>query len=139
MATTGRRAKPKSGWPLSLVGIVQAGFPAPGDELAAQQLSIDDLLISNPAATYLMRVTGLSMKNIGIFEGDLIVVDRSKTAKNGDIVVVFIEQGFSLKRLRRDASGLQLVAEHERMPPIRVSSGDDFTVWGVVTGVVRQL
>lgn len=124
---------------LTLVGTVQAGFPMPADGDSLQEVSIDSMLVKNPTSTFLMRVVGLSMKNIGIYEGDIIAVDRSLTPKSGDIVVVYIEQAFTLKRLKLIGKKIWLVAENEQMPALAVEQTDSFEVWGVVTGLARQL
>ena len=80
---------------------VQAGFPSPADDFAEKELNLHDLVVSCPAATFFVRVEGDSMKDANIFSGDILVVDRSKTASSGKIVIAVVNGEFTVKRLEK--------------------------------------
>lgn len=116
----------------------QAGFPAPGDDQIERVLDINDLVVHNPASTFFVRVEGDSMIGAGIFSGDVLVVDRSFTPKDGSIVVAAVYGEMVVKRLSAKKGTHLLVSENEAYEPITVSQNDDCHVWGVVVGSVRQ-
>lgn len=119
--------------------LVNAGFPSPAEDHIEQTLDITELLVTNPPATFYLRVSGDSMINAGIFEKDILVVDRSLTAQHGDIVVAQINEDFTVKRFYTRDLELILYPENPKYQPIVIKEGDEFTVFGVVTSVVRQL
>ncbi|MCA9358961.1 translesion error-prone DNA polymerase V autoproteolytic subunit [Candidatus Kaiserbacteria bacterium] len=116
-----------------------AGFPAPGDDLVEQPLDLNDLLIDNPSATFFVRVAGDSMEGAKIFDGDILVVDRSVEAVAGKIVVAAVYGELVVKRLQKTKSGLALVSENESYSPIFIDDVEECYVWGVVIGGVRVL
>lgn len=116
-----------------------AGFPSPGDDLVEQPLDLNDLLIDNPTATFFVRVSGDSMEGAKIFEGDILVVDRSVEAVSGKIVVAAVYGELVVKRLEKTKSGLALVSENESYSPILIDEMEDCFIWGVVIGDVRVL
>jgi len=119
--------------------LIRAGFPSPAEDHIEQTLDITELIVTNPPATFYLKVTGESMVDAGILEGDILVVDRSKTAKHGDIVVAELNTEFTVKRLYFRDSKVILQAESKFHDSIFVKQSDDFNVFGVVSGVVRQL
>lgn len=116
-----------------------AGFPSPGDDLVEQPLDLNDLLVDNPTATFFVRVSGDSMEGARIFDGDVLVVDRSIEAKSGLIVVAAVYGELVVKRLQKIESGLALVSENENYGPILVDEDDGCFIWGVVTGSARVI
>ncbi len=116
-----------------------AGFPAPGDDLVERPLDLNDLLIDNPSATFFVRVAGDSMEGARIFDGDILVVDRSVTPKDGLIVVAAVYGELVVKRLKQRGSELALVSENKAYSPIVVNEADDCFIWGVVVGSVRVI
>jgi DNA polymerase V len=116
----------------------QAGFPAPGDDLVRDELNVHDLLVKHPESTFFVRVEGDSMEGAGIFSGDVLVIDRSVEPKNGHIVVAVVDGGLVVKRVRVTSEGMSLVSENAAYAPIVVSPESECTVWGVVTGSIRQ-
>ncbi len=116
----------------------QAGFPSPGDDQIEKVLDINDLVVRHPASTFFVRVAGDSMTGAGIFEGDVLVVDRSLTPKDGSIVVAAVYGEMVVKRLKAVGNTHILASENENYEPITVSGNDDCFVWGVVVGSVRQ-
>jgi DNA polymerase V len=118
---------------------VQAGFPTPAEELGSQDLSLDELLIKRPPATFFMRVQGESMRDAGIFNGDLLVVDRSLEPKLNDIVVAYVDGDFTLKRLQEKTHDkIVLAPENSLYEPIVITGDQEAMIWGVVTSVVHQ-
>lgn len=116
----------------------QAGFPAPGDDLIERVLDINDLVVKHPASTFFVRVEGDSMVGAGIFSGDVLVVDRSLTPKDGSIVVAAVYGEMVVKRLQARGNSYVLASENEQYAPIEVAGNDDCFLWGVVVGSVRQ-
>ncbi len=114
-----------------------AGFPAPGDDMVEKALDVNDLLVKNPASTFFVRVQGDSMEGVGIFSGDILVVDRSVEARSGKIVVAAVNGELVVKRLSTENGQLLLVSENEAYAPIVVGESEECFVWGVVTGSAR--
>lgn len=116
-----------------------AGFPAPGDDLVERPLDLNDLLVENPTATFYVRVTGDSMEGARIFDGDVLVVDRSIEPKDGLIVVVAVYGELVVKRLKKTSSGFTLVSENEHYAPLSIDDEEGCFIWGVVIGSARIL
>lgn len=117
---------------------VQAGFPSPAEDYLDRTLDLNELLITHPAATFFVRVTGDSMQNAGIFSGDILVVDRSLTASDNKIVVAVVGNEFTVKRLRIHGGKIRLVPENSAYPILEIKEESDFQVWGVVTYVIHK-
>ena len=121
-----------------LVSQVSAGFPSPADDYLDGDLDLHDYLVKKPAATFLVRATGKSMSGIGIFEGDVLVVDRSGKAIDRSIIIACINGDCFVKRLRINTTSMWLEAAHGDYSPILIGEHLDFTIWGVVVGVARK-
>ena len=119
-------------------GKVPAGFPSPADDHIEQHLDLNDLLISKPEATFLVRASGESMIQAGIFNQDILVVDRSRSAKHGDIVVASLDGELLVKRLFKHSGKLKLVSENLQFPEILISRDEELMIWGVVTYVIHK-
>ena len=117
--------------------MVSAGFPSPADD-THETFDIVSHIIRHPAATFFMRVAGDSMMDAGIFDGDLIVVDRSLEVKSGDIVVAILNGEFTIKRFWRSGSRIELVPENPKFRKIVLNEDMEFDVWGVVTGTYKS-
>lgn len=125
--------------PLPLAGCrVRGGFPSPADDYIEKSLDLHDYLCYNRNSTFYARVEGDSMKGAGIDDGDLIVIDKSLPAKSGDIVVVRLEDEFTVKRLKLSPGRMTLQAENDRYPVIEITGDTDCQVWGVVLGAVKK-
>jgi len=119
---------------------IRAGFPSPADDHLDKTLDLNDLMISNPPATFFVKVEGDSMTGIGMFPGDLLVIDRSKEPADGKIIIAALDGELTVKRIKRlNNDTIRLDAENENYASITVSEEQDFKVWGVVTGVIRSL
>lgn len=116
---------------------VPAGFPSPATEYLGDTLDLNEYLIQNPTASFFAKVEGDSMIGAGIFEGDLLVIDKSINAKHKDIVIASVNDEFTVKRLDT-RNGIQLIAENKDYAPIKLTGEMEFAIWGVVTGVVRK-
>ena len=115
-----------------------AGFPAPGDDQVEKMLDINDLVVENPASTFFVRVEGDSMEGVGIFGGDVLVVDRSKETKDGTIVVAAVNGEMVVKRVSLREGQQLLLSENDAYDPIVVGEDEECFIWGVVVGSVRQ-
>ncbi len=118
---------------------VKAGFPSPAEDYAEQHLDLNTHLISRPAATFFLRVSGDSMINAGIFNGDLLIVDRSINATPGKIVIAAVNGELTVKRLEKTKEGTFLVAENNHYKPIKLEESDYIYIWGVVLYNIHAL
>jgi DNA polymerase V len=116
-----------------------AGFPSPGDDLVEQPLDLNDLLVENESATFFIKVSGDSMEGAKIFDGDVLVVDRSIQARSGHIVVAAVYGELVVKRLKQYNNSLSLISENEDYEPITIDDTEGCFIWGVVTGSARIL
>jgi DNA polymerase V len=117
---------------------VQAGFPSPADDHLERSLDLNEHLVSNPAATFFVRVQGNSMKDAGIVDGDTLIVDRSVTPKDRQIVIAMLDGEFTVKRLRKRGKRVFLEAENPEFAPIEIGENQELTIWGVVTFVIHR-
>ena len=114
-----------------------AGFPSPGDDVVEETLDLNDLLIDNPTATFFVRVAGDSMEGAKIFDGDVLVVDRSIEPCHGQVVVAAVYGELVVKRLHKTPESSSLVSGNEAYEPINITGADDCFIWGVVVGSAR--
>jgi len=117
---------------------VPCGFPSPADDYLESPIDLNEHLIRRPAATFFVRAKGESMVGAGIFDGDLIVIDRSIDAQHGHIVLASINGEFTLKRLIKNGVNMILQPENSKHSPIVVNEESDFKVWGVVAHSIRK-
>ncbi len=117
---------------------ISAGFPSPAEDFIEKRLSLDELLVFRPTATFFIRVKGDSMKNAGIHSDDILVVDRSLESRDGSIVVAILNGEFLVKRLKKNKMSLWLFPENPNFSPLPIKETDDFEVWGVVTSVIHR-
>lgn len=118
---------------------VSAGFPSPADDYLDENLNLHEYLVQRPAATFFLRAAGDSMAGIGIQDGDLLVVDRSLTARPGAVVIAALDGDLTVKRLERRGGAMVLAAANERYPPIPLNGCDDLVIWGVVVYAIHAL
>jgi len=118
---------------------VSAGFPSPADDFKELRISIDQEVVRNEEATFYARVSGVSMQEAGLDDGDLLVIDRSLEPQNDKIAVCFIDGSFTVKRLKVDVDCVYLMSENKNYKPIKVSEGDELLIWGIVTYVVKKV
>jgi DNA polymerase V len=119
--------------------LMPSGFPSPAADHTQKRIDLNDHLIRNKEATFIFKVKGDSMVGAGIYEGDALVIDRSIEAKHNNIVLAVLNNEFTVKRLYRRGGVVKLVAENNLYPPIVVKSGEELSVWGVVTYNLHKL
>lgn len=132
----------RADWPLVLPyydGCVSAGFPSPAEDYVETPLDLNEFLIQNKAATFLMRVDGDSMKDAGILDGDLLIVDRAAKPGSGSVVVVAVNGEYTVKRLRRTPEGVWLDPANSRFQPMQVATDEELHVFGVVKHAIHTL
>jgi len=117
---------------------VEAGFPSPADDHMERGIDLNEELIRNPAATFLVRVKGESMRDAGIHAGDVLIVDKSLTPTDRKIVVAMIDGNFTVKRFRKRGEQVFLEAENPEFPPIEVTEGQELSIFGVVSYIIHQ-
>jgi DNA polymerase V len=118
---------------------INAGFPSPAQDYIDKALDMNEHLIKNETATFIVKVASLSMLNAGIDINDELIVDRSLDAKHGDIVVALIDNDFTVKRLMIDDKGQWLKAENPDYKDIHLLDGQELLIWGVVTCIIKMI
>ncbi len=126
---------------LALAPNIKAGFPSPADDYLRDSLDFNRDLIKNPEATFYGRVSGDSMRDAGINEGDIAVIDRSLQPTDGDVIVAYVNEEFTIKYLdltHKEEGYIELRPANPDYSPIRIDSTDNFRVWGVVVWTIKQ-
>jgi DNA polymerase V len=118
---------------------ISAGFPSPAEDFKQQRLSLDKELIKNKEATFFARVSGQSMIGAGLDDNDLLVIDRSLEPSNNKIAVCFLDGEFTVKRLKVDRDEVWLQPENPNYPIIKITSENNFIIWGIVTNVIKKV
>ena len=119
--------------------IVPCGFPSPADDHLEDDIDLVSHLVSRPAATFVMQVSGDSMEGAGIFSGDYVVIDKSIETQPGQIVVAVLNGDMTLKRFERRAGRYYLTSTNpQKYKPIQLCEENPPEIWGVVVGVVRK-
>ena len=120
---------------------IKAGFPSPAQDYLTDSIDLNKELIRRKETTFLARVSGNSLMEAGINDGDLVVIDKSLEVKDGDFVVAFIDGEFTLKEFRRDEENncAWLIPHNKQFEPIKVNEENDFMIWGVLTYTIKQL
>jgi DNA polymerase V len=122
-----------------LPNLTATGFPSPADDYVERQLDLNEHLVRNRQATFFLRVRGDSMIGAGIYDGDLLIVDRSLKATHKKIVVAVVQGELLVKRLLHVDKKIFLAAENPSYAPIEVTSELGFEVWGVVTHAIHEV
>ena len=117
---------------------VSAGFPSPAQDYIDKKIDMNEHLISNECATFIVKVGSLSMKNAGIDIDDELIVDRSLDAKHDDIVVALVDNDFTVKRLKIEQHRTWLKAENPDYDDIHLKDGQQLIIWGVVTFILKK-
>ena len=123
---------------IPLIGGVKAGFPSPAQDFIAQAIDLNKYIRKHPAATYFAVVNRVSM-DTDLSEGDLLVVDRSLDPQDGKIAVCFVDGEFTVKKIRIEKDRCLLVPSNPDYPVIEVNKDNDFTIWGIVTYVIKKV
>jgi DNA polymerase V len=118
---------------------ISAGFPSPADDFLDLSIDLNKELIKNPSATFYGRVRGDSMKDAGLENGDLLIIDKSLEPVDNKIAVCFIDGEFTVKRIKIEADSVWLIAENKNYQPIKVTEDNEFLIWGIVTTVIKSV
>jgi DNA polymerase V len=118
---------------------VAIGFGSPADDSGVTRLDLNDILIKHPQATFLMRVAGAAMREAGIDDGDVVLVDRAITPTHGHVVIAVVDDEFVCRRLFKQGSDIRLQAAELSTTDIVPDEGQDFQVWGVVTNAIKSM
>ena len=116
---------------------VAAGFPSPAEDFAVNKIDLTARLITHPHATFLLKVSGESMRDAGIFNGDTLVVNKAIKPRHGQIVVAVVDGEFTVKQLYQRAGRVKLLPANATYPEIRPKDGQILEIWGVVTASVK--
>lgn len=122
-----------------LRGAVPAGFPSPADDYIEGRVSLDEHLVRHKESTFFMRVAGDSMMGLGIFDGDLLVVDRAMPATHGCVIIAVVDGEFTVKQLIDTSRGQLLRAAHPDYPDVHIKPEQDLSIWGVVQWNVHKV
>lgn len=118
---------------------IRAGFPSPAMDFVDLSIDLNRHLIRHPSSTFYARVKGDSMRDAGINDGDLLIIDKSLNPHNNNIAVCYVDGEFTLKRLLVEKNTCWLMPENDQYPPIQISEDNDFFVWGILTYVIKKI
>jgi len=118
---------------------ISAGFPSPADDFKNKRISLDEELINDVNTTYYARVSGESMIGAGLDNNDLLVIDKSISAKDGKIAVCYVDGEFTVKRLKITKECVYLMPENDKYKPIKVTKDKQLLIWGIVTYVIKKV
>ena len=118
---------------------ISAGFPSPADDFKEVRISLDNELVKNKESTFYARVSGDSMLNAGLSDGDLIIIDRSLNPENGKIAVCFLDGEFTVKRIKKVKNKVYLVPENSKYKIIELKEENELRIWGIVRYVIKKI
>ncbi len=120
------------------ISFISAGFPSPAEDFTEISISLDKHLIQNPAATFMAYANGSSMLNAGIHHGDILIIDRSLNARDGDIIIAMLYGEFTVKQLSIVNNAFFLIPKNPEYLPVKILDDMDFEIWGVVIYSIRK-
>lgn len=123
--------------PFMDVGI-SAGFPSPADDFLQLTIDLNAYLVKHRDTTFFAKVKGHSMKNAGIYDGDLLVIDKSLEPQDGKIAICQIDGEFTVKRIKKEKDVVWLIAENEDFQPIKVTADNELMIWGIVVHSIKS-
>ncbi len=116
---------------------ISAGFPSPADDFIELTIDLNKHLIKHKDSTFFAKVKGHSMKNAGIFDGDLLVIDKSLAPQDGKIAICQIDGEFTVKRIKIEKDIVWLIAENVDYKPIKVTEENELMIWGIVVYSIK--
>ena len=116
---------------------ISAGFPSPADDFIELTIDLNRELIKHKDSTFFAKVKGNSMKNAGIFDGDLLIIDKSLEPQGGKIAICQIDGDFTVKRIKKENDVVWLIAENEDYKPIKVTEENELMIWGIVIHSIK--
>lgn len=117
---------------------LRAGFPSPAEDFSEVSIDLNVELIKHPASTFFCRVSGDSMQDMGINDGDLLVIDKSLEPQDGKVAVCYIDGDFTLKEIKIEKDCCWLIPANKDFSPIKVTADNEFLVWGIVTHAIKS-
>ena len=133
---TGRLAPTTGFFSLTVLGTVEAGFPSPAEEETADLMNLDEYLIEKREATFMLKVSGDSMLDAGILPGDLVLVERGREPRDGDIVVAEVDHEWTMKYFKKQDGRIILMPANKKYPPIIPKA--ELKIAAVVRSVIRK-
>jgi len=121
-----------------MAGGVAAGFPSPAEDFSELKISLDQTLVKNREATFYARVSGQSMQDAGLDDGDILVIDRSLEPRDGKIAICYLDNAFTVKRIKLEKDCVYLMPENNQYKPIKVTVDNDLIIWGIVTYIIKK-
>lgn len=121
-----------------LLSEIAAGFPSPADDYIDKKIDLNEQLISNKTATFLVRAYGDSMLDANINQGDILIVDRAMDAHHNSIIIAIFNGELTVKRLKHQNGRLYLAPENPEYPKLEITEATSFEVWGVVTYIIHK-
>ena len=120
------------------IPFISAGFPSPVEDYREHSISLDKYIIQNPAATFMAYANGNSMERVGIYHRDILIIDRSLSARNGDVIIALINGEFMVKQISIIDGHLFFIPGDMKYAPVKITSEMGFEVWGVVAFSIRN-
>ena len=120
------------------ISSISAGFPSPAEDFSELSISLDKHLIQNPSATFMAYANGNSMVDAGIHHGDILIIDKSLNARDGDIIIAVLHGEFTVKQLSIINNTFFLLPKNPKYSPVKISDDMDFEVWGIVSYSIRK-
>ena len=117
---------------------ISAGFPSPADDFIELTIDLNKFLVKHKDTTFFARVKGHSMKNAGIYDGDLLVIDKSLAPQDNKIAICQIDGEFTVKRIKIEKDIVWLIAENEDYKPIKVTPENELMIWGIVIHSIKS-
>ena len=118
---------------------IKAGFPSPAADFDETKISLDNTLVKNREATFYAKAVGTSMIGAGIDDGDIMVIDRSLEPTDNKIAVCYIDNEFTVKRIKIEKDCVYLMPENNDFQPIKVNDENELIIWGIVTYVIKSV
>lgn len=123
---------------LKLSRKIETGFPSPATDHLEKALNLEDLIVRRPTSTFYVRAEGNAMKSYGIHDGDILVVDRSLTARNNSIIIASLDDEVIIRRVSKKSNRIFLVSGDIRFAPIPIGKETNWMVWGVATHLIHK-
>jgi DNA polymerase V len=120
-------------------GGIKAGFPSPAADFDETKISLDNVLVKNRGATFYAKAVGTSMIGAGIDDGDIMVIDRSLEPSDNKIAVCYIDNEFTVKRIKTEKDCVYLMPENKDFKPIKVTEDNELIIWGIVTYIIKSV
>lgn len=121
---------------IPILGCIQAGWPSPEEEALCDIISLDEYLITRPASSFLLRVSGESMTGAGILAGDLVIVEKGRVPKDGDVVIAEVDGEWTMKHFRKQGKEIVLEPANPKYQVIRPQR--ELRIGGIISAVIRK-